>query len=125
MWQKYQRWIDARYPDRDSAWLRCTEATEAMTAAFPELRRVRGHVTDYVYAWNSPHWWCETPDGEIVDPTRRQYEGSKLTYIPLDESNVPQGRCVYCGELYYTPRDTTCSEACSQAMVREMGCSSR
>ena len=45
----------------------CREATAAMVKAFPELRRVRGH-----YGW-CPHWWCETPDGTVVDPTARQF----------------------------------------------------
>ena len=100
----------------------CREATEAMQAAFPELRRVRGHV----YLWNTdkqpPHWWLVDTEGEVVDPTAHQFP-TLLGYEPHDESRgEPVGMCAECGGYIY-PTDgwsdtTTCSERCFESYTR-------
>jgi hypothetical protein len=97
----YSAWIDVYLAQHgktaaEAALGRCRQATRAMVASFTELRRVRGHVET---SWGRcSHWWCETSDGEIVDPTAAQfsaiwcYEEWKLG----DEIAI--GTCQHCGE---------------------------
>jgi len=81
----YASWISANYPTAQSAVLSCAEATQRMSATFPELLRTRGEVmvgVDY-----RPHWWCVSPDGTIVDPTVHQWPQKVTIYeiVPLDD----------------------------------------
>lgn len=53
----------------------CSGSTLEMIRVFPELKRICGMVRsketgDPV----SQHFWCETKDGEIIDPTVLQFE---------------------------------------------------
>lgn len=91
----------------------CLEATEAMKMHFPELRRVRGFVT-LMDGSEHAHWWLVAPDGEIVDPTRAQFDPAIALYDPLDESKPePVGKCANCGELAYDEKlIPVCSEKC-------------
>lgn len=96
-------WIAERYPTPESAKLQCAEATSAMVGVFPQLRRVRGHAmvgTDF-----RPHWWCVTPEGEIIDPTAHQWGVPPVFYDALpEESEEPCGKCIYCGDLLFRSR---------------------
>jgi hypothetical protein len=111
---RYGAWIAAHGYGRGQ----CAEATEAMVAAFPELQRVRGHVVLLGRAKRPTHWWCITPDGAIVDPTRSQFPG----LVGYDEwtegAEEPVGRCCNCSEYIYPSSgytDTVCSDACARA----------
>lgn len=95
----------------------CSEATIAMAAAFPELRRVRGHY--YCPVWGErAHWWLTDFAGTIIDPTAIQFP-SKGTgqYVEWTEgANEPTGMCPNCGEHCYEGQ-YFCSESCGQAYV--------
>lgn len=52
---------------------KCKEACEALQQVMPELRLVRGYYTDHIWDKREPHWWLETPGGDIVDPTKWQF----------------------------------------------------
>lgn len=114
----YELWIQDNYPDSDSAYLKCAEATEEMIAAFPELKRVRG-LASVAEPYNlpptrTPHWWCVAPDGTIVDPTKHQYPTSILSYEEVDESRgPPSGKCPNCGGFCYCGA-YLCSDKCSE-----------
>jgi hypothetical protein len=73
---EYQEWIDAYKASLGSAKLagKCGAASEAMALDFPELTVVRGDAVlgGCGCAWS--HWWCEDPDGNIVDPTVEQFD---------------------------------------------------
>jgi hypothetical protein len=99
---EYQAWIDKYYPTQQIAYGKCAEATLEMCATFPELTRRRGHYLCIVWG-EREHWWCEAPDGTIVDPTRRQFPSqSGHAYRPWDESQPePTGMCPNCGDLCY------------------------
>ena len=102
MEKRYSEWIGIHYPTRESARLQCAEATSAMVAAFPELRRVRGHVVmglDFV-----PHWWCESGGGVVVDPTVHQWSATPVMYDE-HEGEDPHGKCVNCGAWLYMSVD--------------------
>lgn len=101
----YETWT-AAYLARNNNFVRgkCQTAVKEMCAAFPELRPARGFVTCY---WGEDqHWWCVTPNGDIVDPTATQFGGTVM-YEELDMSNprhrdrVPIGKCAYCGALTF------------------------
>lgn len=91
----------------------CGSATEDMVATFPELRRVRGH-----YGYHT-HWWCVTPDGEIVDPTAKQFPPG-LEYKEYTGPD-PVGKCMWCGELVwnYDYGSSACSKDCLMSLEQE------
>ncbi len=67
-------WIHEHYPTPESATGQCVEATLRLCAAFPDLRRARGHV---VYPGcrrieGDAHWWCVDSAGNIIDPVAHQ-----------------------------------------------------
>lgn len=97
---RYEEWIDAFLAER-KGYVRgdCASATLQMARAFPELKRVAGHVRvrDRFYETIQEHFWCVDPDGQIVDPTEAQFQ-TVLEYIPWSpDKEVRVGRCVNCG----------------------------
>jgi hypothetical protein len=111
--EKYEEWIKLNV--LDDGYGKCADVTQRMAAAFPELKRIRGHY--YCVVWGErTHWWLVAPDGTIVDPTKAQFP-SKGTgvYAPWHEGDrEPSGMCANCGELCYDG-DTCCSAACHNA----------
>ena len=73
---KYDDWIAMWVATHDVRY-KCVETTQEMVKAFPELTRVSGYYHDH---FGVPHWWCVTPDGEIVDPTVSQFDNRVGTY---------------------------------------------
>lgn len=74
---------------------KCKEMSEALCAEDPTLRLVRGHY--YCPIWNTeePHWWCEKPDGTVVDPTKLQF-GSKGLGTYTEFNGICE--CAECGK---------------------------
>jgi hypothetical protein len=93
--EKYRLWIEK---NRDfNKWGYCHCQSEAMKKQFPELLLIRGYVD-----LGESHWWCETPDGAIVDPTYMQFGGDGHKYKAHDESEPePIGQCFECGAYLY------------------------
>lgn len=92
-----------------------------MQAAFPELKRVRGHYICPVWG-EREHWWLVAPDGSIVDPTRDQFPSrGEFEYVELPaDAEEPIGMCANCGGYSYASKgggDTVCSDACGDAYV--------
>lgn len=125
----HQEWIDAYVARNKSVFGKCKEATEEMAAAFPELKRVPGHVE--VMGWGRrAHWWLETADGEIVDPTVSQFP-MVFEYEPFEPgSPVRVGRCMDCGDdIYDHPQSLTdapkvrsfCNDQCAESMAKSVG----
>ena len=87
-----------------------------MQKEFPELRRVRGHYYDGVT--RRPHWWLVGPDGDIIDPTAKQfYTNGRGIYEERDEDEPePTGRCINCGDYVYDGK-TCCCEACDREAI--------
>jgi hypothetical protein len=115
MTEQYAAWIAANVADPRRT---CRETTLAMAAAFPELRRVRGHYCHGLIG-EAPHWWLVAPDGSIVDPTAVQFPAGG-TYVEHDESQPePTGRCLECGDYTYDRR-LFCSAECHNAAAAAM-----
>lgn len=118
----YQEWIDANIDELNNMGA-CSQRTTEMQQAFPELRRVAGFY--YSIGWGQrEHFWLETEDGEIIDPTAMQFpcKGNGV-YERLSEDEIlrlPIGMCANCGEPIYRDSectDTVCSRSCAAAYV--------
>jgi len=51
---------------------KCKEFSIMMSRDFPELRLVGGYYVCPKLG-KRIHWWCETPNGTIIDPTAAQF----------------------------------------------------
>jgi hypothetical protein len=122
--QKYQQWIDKYFRDNSldvtGGYGLCREVSTDMQAAFPELRLVRGHV---YCAWGKRgHWWLETVQGDIVDPTKDQFPLIERYEEWEEGDEVRLGRCMECGkEIWGIPcdsfRPTFCSKCCERSFA--------
>lgn len=110
--ERYLDWI-RNYRDRQrDLRMMCFFASEEMLETFLELLLCRGTVN-----WH-PHWWCQTREGEVLDPTLPQFEdlGDIIVYRRIDESKadlLPTGKCPNCGEFCFNHR-SVCSNACER-----------
>ena len=93
---EYQRWITEYLVRIGGEPLgKCQEACKEMVTAFPELKKIRGHVH---CPWGKrAHVWLEDTEGKIVDPTSSQfpYIFKYEVWKPGDEVRV--GKCMNCG----------------------------
>ena len=123
----YKEWIHNYLTQEKSALGKCKEAVEKMSAEFPELKKVAGHV--YTNWGQRAHWWCETTDGEIIDPTASQFP--IIFEYEKWEPGMPVrvGKCMDCGEEIYEPVMSLdeakgsryfCSKKCEQATLNYM-----
>lgn len=125
MKNEYINWIDEHVPDYAAAYGKCGDVTVQMREAFPELLRVRGHY--YCPVWGRrEHWWLTTADGEIVDPTARQFPSGGIgLYEPWDESQPePTGVCPNCGDYIYGGGEV-CGSRCWQEYAAYLNGASR
>ena len=120
----YEDWIRDYVARTKDILSQCKQATAEMSVAFPELRRCRGWVT-LSSGLEREHFWMETSEGEIVDPTVSQFTtttfykgcgGVKfyLEYDPEMHGPEPVGKCMACGAYCYPPEGTStaCTENC-------------
>lgn len=148
----YKAWI-AAYVAAHSVMASCLSVCEEMQGAFPELRLVRGSIIlsgspNQVLSFELDiegllpglgHFWLETVDGAIVDPTAAQFTDPDgchgatgiSAYQPFDESKaqqLPTGKCPNCGDYCYN-NASVCSDECGEQYVRylnaECGTSTR
>lgn len=106
---EHEAWIAANVTETFG---KCREVTEQMAAAFPELRRVRGHY--YCASWGErEHWWLVDAEGEVVDPTAAQFPTRGAgAYVEWEKDRKePTGMCPNCGEYCYDGH-YFCSERC-------------
>lgn len=64
---------------------KCKEMSEQLVKEDPLLRLVRGHYFCPVWG-KQPHWWCELPDGTVIDPTVNQFptKGDGAYYVEFN-----------------------------------------
>lgn len=105
---KYLDWISRTVepPVRGT----CYMYSKMMSVEFPELRLCRGYYND-PFGRSHQHWWCETSDGIIVDPTVAQFPLGG-TYRRYDGPD-PMGRCLHCGTFLFETTDF-CDSVCSE-----------
>lgn len=116
---KYAKWV-SDFLSTHTPQGTCQSATEKMQKAFPELRRVRGHIV--CASWGErAHWWLETADGKIVDPTESQFP-TIYCYEEYREGDIVKiGKCMNCGTtimgLPVEAPKTMCSSECYTAFA--------
>jgi hypothetical protein len=91
---------------------RCRELAEAEVAKDPSLRLVRGYYHCPIWRRKLQHWWAETPDGDVVDPSALQFpsagageyeefdgivECAECGKQILEETAYIEGRYAFCG----------------------------
>jgi hypothetical protein len=94
---------------------KCKEYAEKEVKADPSLRLVRGHYICPLWGVQA-HWWCERPDGSVVDPTVKQFPtaGAGAEYIEFDGLVD----CEYCSkrvlqeDVYRVDQHVYCSYEC-------------
>jgi hypothetical protein len=75
---------------------RCHELAQAEVQRDPNLHLVRGYY-HCPYWGRRAHWWCEKPDGTIVDPSVRQFPTAGFAaYYEEFDGNV---ECANCGKV--------------------------
>jgi hypothetical protein len=115
----YSEYIEQNFPNKESAKYKCKEATKEMCDFFPELKRVRGYVR-LANNCKTPHWWCETSYGEIIDPTAKQWDLHPAEYLPLQkDAEEPLGKCLYCGKLRFRSKGAD-SYLCGECLSKNV-----
>jgi len=109
----YEKWI-SEY--KGEIVLKCAEVTLEMNKVFPELRRVRGYV-DILCDSRRPHWWLVDPNGVVVDPTSAQWATPIVWYEEVADEDIPNGKCMECGEYCYGDHYNFCSKSCEYCYV--------
>ena len=122
--KNYQDWINQHYPTSLSTRLKCKVISHRMVTEFPELKVVRGQIEVEEPCGLPPtktqHWWCISPEGEVIDPTSHQYPTRILTYQPVDESKgEPTGKCMNCGDICYNGSQF-CKRKCELEFMESM-----
>jgi len=99
---------------------KCKEMSESLVEEDPSLRLVRGHYFCPIWNTEEPHWWCESEDGTVVDPTAKQF-GSKGHGIYTEfDGNIT---CEECGEVFTEDQlvmmgtHPVCSDQCAARLV--------
>jgi hypothetical protein len=91
MKEKYKNYI-VQYQNSTPLFRKYKEACFLMQKQFPELKIVSGHV--HPYGKDIVHYWLVDLDGNIVDPTSKQF--SKIQdYQPFVSGPVNVGKCPY------------------------------
>jgi len=99
---------------------KCKELAKERCRQDPTLRLVRGHYFDALWGEDLAHWWCEKPDGTVVDPSCRQFPtNGHGIYTEFDGvvtcdncgKQLPEGDAVFMGQY------PACSNRCAGAIV--------
>jgi hypothetical protein len=116
--EKYAAFLNAHRKPMYDDWGNCKENCLKMQEEFPELELIRGHVLTAHDPKEWTHWWLQSPEGEVVDPTVSST--LILAYMPWEEgSQEPIGKCPNCGEYCYDHEwMPLCTESCSKAYIR-------
>jgi hypothetical protein len=98
---------------------KCKEVSLEMQQVFPELRIAKGLVNIIEDDKQYQHQWLVSPEGDIIDPTAKQWAGV-YNYIEIKENDpYPIGKCMNCGEWVFSDSDSApfCSERCAKEYI--------
>lgn len=74
---------------------KCKEYCEELINNNPNYRLVRGHYFCPIWNTEEPHWWCEDEEGNIIDPTKKQFDSKGIGIYTEFNGYV---NCEYCGK---------------------------
>lgn len=120
--EKYSEWIIDYERRVGNVSNLCESATLEMQKVFPELIRKRGNIIIPLSNRKPEHWWLQTLDGTIIDPTEIQFV-CIIEYLEHDESSPePIGKCLLCGAYVYpgAPSSNTCSKDCNDKFTKSL-----
>lgn len=95
---RYVEWIN-NY--RGEIYRKCKEVTEEMQIVFPELRIAKGMVTILDNGKDYQHQWLVDTEGNIIDPTKRQWVAIMEYNEIKSGDDEPVGKCYECGQWVY------------------------
>lgn len=111
--QPYKQWINDNV---DEAYGLCNGISHQMLKAFPELIITNGQYECPIWGRRT-HWWLKTIDGQIIDPTAKQFPskgiGQYREFTDEERQNLPTGICPDCGDDVYKG-NTFCSKRCER-----------
>ena len=116
---EYQKYINNLKMTYEKAYGNCEKVCKKMNKQFPELIPIKGHY--YCMVWGKRmHWWLETHDGTIIDPTAIQFPTKGYgVYDPWDNTQPePTGKCPNCGEYCYEGEQV--HRECHSAFIRSL-----
>ena len=113
---KYQKYINDLNMTYNKAYGNCEGFSKKMKRKFPELIITKGYYECMVWG-RREHWWLQTKDGQIFDPTAVQFPSKGICeYIPWNKDDPqPTGKCPQCGE--YTFNNEYVHKECQDAYV--------
>lgn len=105
---------------------KCKEYCQELAITNPSLEIVRGYFYEPFWREKEPHWWCKTPEGDIIDPTVKQFPSWQLALITPEffyEEFDGMCECAECGkvipeeEARFDSRYAFCSTKCNMRFV--------
>lgn len=95
---EYDAWMTANVPrEFEKVYGQCAKYVRQMVTVFPELHVRAGYYFDFQWGMRQ-HWWLETPDGTVIDPTAHQFPSKgRGPYEVLEPGDRPVGICMDCG----------------------------
>ncbi|KMV15978.1 hypothetical protein ACT17_23090 [Mycolicibacterium conceptionense] len=75
---------------------KCQAAAKELAAQDPTLRVVRGWYIDIDWG-EQEHWWCERPDGTVIDPTVEQFPTGHVEALRQYREYAGVHPCPGCG----------------------------
>lgn len=101
---------------------KCKEACEALQKVIPELTLHRGWYNQPGWPKDScHHWWLQSPEGNIVDPTMFQFPTPGLNNLYEEFNGIVE--CSECGkemkeeDAHFAGRYPVCSNECYKSLV--------
>ena len=116
---KYQQWIENYEGD---IYRKCKEVSLEMQQVFPELRIAKGLATIIEDDKQYQHQWLVSPEGDIVDPTAKQWIGIYHYQEITEEDPKPIGKCMNCGNWVFSDQSSSvfCSTECQKEYTHYM-----
>lgn len=99
---------------------KCKEMSEDLIKERPELTLVRGHYHSLNGGYVDQHWWTKDKEGNIVDPTKKQFPCKGMgDYVEFNGiiSCEECGKEVKEEEASFAGRFPVCSSKCHSELI--------
>ena len=100
---------------------KCKEFCQDLINKNPELKLVRGYYYEPFWNRKEPHWWCVDTEGNIIDPTSKQFPSGGIDSFYEEFNGMVE--CSECGksckedEMKHHSRYSVCSTKCYGKLV--------